>query len=235
MRWLPDIFRCLLCGQLCYFNDVNVPGSHCNHSGAPRVQLLSRSSVLVEWDGLPAGHYILECCHHDSGSWVTVGNGPIQGLSKVVHGLDSGEEYSFRVNSGHPSTPVIIPAQWGSSTWQQEQFLRRYVELEELGRGRFSVVRRARDRGTSQEVAVKQVLARRQSHNVTQAEYALMARLQHSNIVRALALFTNAPQPCMDTIVMELWVFIFIYLYGTYDHLHLHLLVHVIISKNALL
>jgi len=183
---------------------VTVPGSHCNHSGAPRAQLLSRSSVLVEWDGLPAGHYILECCHHDSGSWVTVGNGPIQGLSKVVHGLESGEEYSFRVNSGHPSTPVIIPAQWGSSTWQQEQFLRRYVELEELGRGRFSVVRRARDRGTSQEVAVKQVLARRQSHNVTQAEYALMARLQHSNIVRALALFTNAPQPCMDTIVMEL-------------------------------
>jgi hypothetical protein len=48
------------------------------------------------------------------------------------------------------------------------------------------------------------VVGRRQAHDVTQAEYALMARLQHSNIVRALALFENAPQHFMDTIVMEL-------------------------------
>jgi serine/threonine protein kinase len=121
-----------------------------------------------------------------------------------VDGLVLGEEHSFRVNSGPPSAPITVHAQPGSSTWQQEQFHRRYVELEELGHGRFSVVRRARDRVTAQEVAIKEVVGRRQMHDVTQAEYALMARLQHSNIVRALALFENAPQPSMDTIVMEL-------------------------------
>lgn len=187
-----------------YFSEVTVSGSSCNQNGVPSVQLLSGSSVLVQWDGIPGGQYILECCQNDSGVWITVGDGPVQGLSNVVDGLDSGEEYSFRVNLGPPSAPVIVQAETGCSTWQQEQFHRRYIELDELGRGRFSVVRRARDRVTAQEVAVKQVVCRRQSRDVTQAEYALMARLQHSNIVMALALFSSAPQPCMDTIVMEL-------------------------------
>jgi hypothetical protein len=158
----------------------------------------------VEWNGPPGGHYILECCRRGCGSWVAVGNGPIQGLSSVVDGLVLGEEYSFRVNSGPPSAPVTVHSQPGGSTWQQEQFHRRYIELEELGHGRFSVVRRARDRVTAQEVAIKEVMRRRQAHRVTQAECALMTRLQHTNIVRALALFENAPQPSMDTIVMEL-------------------------------
>jgi hypothetical protein len=194
----------LIYGHLYYFAEVTVSGSSFNQNDAPSVQLLSGSSVHVQWDGLPGEHYILECCRSDSGVWMTVGEGPVQGLSNVVDGLASGEEYSFRVNSGPPSAPVIVQAETGCSTWQQEQFHRRYIELDELGRGRFSVVRRARDRGTAQEVAVKQVMSRQQSHDVTQAEYALMARLQHSNIVRALALFSNAPQPSVDTIVMEL-------------------------------
>lgn len=194
----------MIYSQSHYFAEAAVPGAPCNQNGTPSVQPLSESSVLVQWDGIPGGPYTLECSRHDSGSWVTVGDGPVQGLSSVVDGLDPGEEYSFRVNSGPPSTPVTLQTQIGSSTWQQEQFHRRYIELEELGRGRFSVVKRARDRGTAQEVAIKQVMARQQSHDITQAEYALMARLQHSNIVRALALFDNAPQPCMDTIVMEL-------------------------------
>lgn len=173
-------------------------------NGAPSVQPLTGSSVLVQWDGVPSGHYSLECCQHDSGSWVTVGGGPIQGLSNVVEGLEPGEKYSFRINSGLPSTLVTLQEQPENSTWQQDQFHRRYIELEELGHGRFSIVKRARDRGTAQEVAIKQVVEKRQSLEVTQAEYSLMARLQHSNIVRALALFEGAPQPGLDTIVMEL-------------------------------
>ncbi|XP_021922834.1 triple functional domain protein-like isoform X3 [Zootermopsis nevadensis] len=181
-----------------------ITGSSYNQNSAPSVQLLSGSSVLVQWGGIPGTHHILECCRNDSGMWVTVGEGPIQGLSNVVDGLDCGVKYSFRVNSGPPSTPVIVQSRTSCSTWQQEQFHRRYMELDELGRGRFSVVRRARDRGTAQEVAVKQIVCKRQSRDVTQAEYTLMARLQHSNIVRALALFSNAPQLGVDTIVMEL-------------------------------
>ena len=176
----------------------------CSQHGVPIVQLLSGSGVLVQWEGVPNGHYMLECCQQNSGSWVVVGGGPVQGLSHVVEGLDPGEKYIFKVNSGPPSTPILIESQAGSSSWQQEQFRRRYVELEELGHGRFSVVKRARDRGTAQEVAVKQVVHKKQVPEVTQAEYTLMARLQHVNVVRALALFDSAPQPGMDSIVMEL-------------------------------
>ncbi|PSN40489.1 hypothetical protein C0J52_05229 [Blattella germanica] len=160
--------------------------------------------VLVQWEGVPSGHYMLECCHQDSGSWMVVGTGPVHGLSHVVEGLEPGEKYTFRVNAGPPSIPIVIQAQASCNSWHQEQFRRRYVELEELGHGRFSVVRRARDRGTAQEVAVKQVVCKKQPHDVTQAEYALIARLQHSNIVRALALFESAPHHGMDSIVMEL-------------------------------
>ena len=170
----------------------------------PTVQLLSGLGVLVQWEGVPSGHYMLECCRHNSSSWVVVGGGPVQGLSHVVEGLDPGDKYIFRVNAGPSSIPIIIQPKTGNSSWEEEQFRRRYVELEEMGHGRFCVVKRARDRGTGQEVAVKQVVCKKQSHEVTQAEYTLLAQLQHANIVRALALFNSAPQTGMDSIVMEL-------------------------------
>lgn len=78
------------------------------------------------------------------------------------------------------------------------------MELQEIDRGRFSVVRLAKDRGTGLEVALKQVSRRKQPHNITQAEYTLLASMQHLNIIRAMALFDNAPVPGVDTIVLEL-------------------------------
>nr|CAD7398873.1 unnamed protein product [Timema poppensis] len=145
---------------------------------------------------------------HQFGDWVPVGSTTkVQGLSHVVDGLTPGETYSFRVLSplyggakiaGLPSSPVATPLADAS------RFRHRYQELEELGLGRFAVVRKARDRGTSQEVAVKQVSCRRQCHSATHAEYSLMAQLHHVNVVRALALFDNAPQFGTDSIVIEL-------------------------------
>jgi len=106
--------------------------------------------------------------------------------------------------------PFVISGVFGHDNccrlfrWQQEQFRRRYSEIDVLGRGRFSVVRQARDRGTGQLVAAKQVSRSRQPLRVTQAEYSLLARLQHPNVARALALFESSPLPEIDTIVMEL-------------------------------
>lgn len=88
--------------------------------------------------------------------------------------------------------------------WEAEQFVSRYLELEELGHGRFARVRRAKDRGTGQEVALKQTCRLRQSRSLTRAEYDFLRSIRHSNIVRAFALFENAPQPGVDTIVLEL-------------------------------
>lgn len=92
------------------------------------------------------------------------------------------------------------------ANWAAEQFRKRYEELEELGRGRMGVVRAARDRSTGHVVAVKQVNRKLQAPEVTEAEYSLLATLRHSHLPQALALFTKAPNPNTDSIVMELLV-----------------------------
>ncbi|KAK6629330.1 hypothetical protein RUM43_003147 [Polyplax serrata] len=92
----------------------------------------------------------------------------------------------------------------GDANWEAEQFRKRYEELQELGRGRMSVVRAARDRSTGHVVAVKQVNRKFQTPEMTRAEYGLLATLRHSHLPQALALFTNAPNPTTDSIVMEL-------------------------------
>jgi len=136
--------------------------------------------------------------------------------------------FSFRLVSCHnlavslPTVAVSLPIA-DTLIWQQEQFNRRYIELEEIGRGRFSIVRLAKDRGnfllhflyiqgvinwvstgTNVQVALKQISRRKQAHHITQAEYGLLAKMEHPNIIRSLALFDNAPLPGIDTVVLEL-------------------------------
>lgn len=119
-----------------------------------------------------------------------------------------GTSYSFRIvgksgNATSPSAVITLPTDEGIS-WEAEQFIGRYLELDELGKGRFAIVRRARDRGTGHEVALKQTPRHKQSRSLTRSEYDLLASTHHANIVRAFALFENAPQPGVDTIVLEL-------------------------------
>ena len=74
----------------------------------------------------------------------------------------------------------------------------------QLGRGRFSVVRRCQEILTGQEVAVKFVNRRRRTRDQTRGEHSILARLRHSNIATAAGLFVT---PSSDAIVMDLWVF----------------------------
>ncbi|XP_076248755.1 trio Rho guanine nucleotide exchange factor isoform X3 [Calliopsis andreniformis] len=85
-----------------------------------------------------------------------------------------------------------------------KQFVERYVELEELGNGRFAKVCRARDTGSGREVALKQISRQKQSQSLTRAEYRLLENIRHENIIRAFCLFEDAPLPDTDTIVLEL-------------------------------
>ncbi|XP_066996303.2 kalirin [Anabrus simplex] len=195
-------------GNISTTASLSISDSTTNPPSPPLVQASTGTSVLLRWDGDANERYLLECCRHRFGDWMPVGNSSTaRGLSRVIEDLTPGETYSFRVvTSKHaslPSSPVTIPLA-DTGRWQQEQFQRRYTELEEVGHGRFATVRKARDRGTLQEVAVKQVYRKRQPQEITQAEYSLLARLQHCNIVRALALFENAPEPGTDSIIMEL-------------------------------
>lgn len=177
----------------------------------PAVQIISCSSVSLHWDSdTISSRYFVEYCKLGSAEWLSVNNNkPVSALSYVVEHLTPGETYSFRIISaetkliGLPSMAITLPVA-DSLRWQQEQFKRRYIELEEIGRGRFSVIRKAKDRGTGHEVALKQISRRKQPHKIIQAEYSLLASMQHANIIRAMALFDNAPEPGTDTIVLEL-------------------------------
>jgi serine/threonine protein kinase len=84
--------------------------------------------------------------------------------------------------------------------WQRD-FERRYIELEELGRGRFSVVRRCQEILTGNEVAVKFINRRKQIREETQKEFEILSILNHPNIVTATGLFLTATS---DAIVMKL-------------------------------
>lgn len=176
----------------------------------PSIQVVSCSSVHLTWESTAYDKFYLEYCRLGSGEWLSINGGRlIESKSYTIENLTPGETYSFRLIAAQnklislPSIAVTLPVA-DNLRWQQEQFKRRYVELEELDRGRFSIVKRAKDRGTQVEVALKQVTRRKQPHNITQAEYSLLAGIQHVNIIRGLALFDNAPHPGIDTIVLEL-------------------------------
>lgn len=83
------------------------------------------------------------------------------------------------------------------------QFSHRYAVLSELGRGRCAVVKLARDTGTGQLVASKQISRIVQSLVKTQSEYKIISAITHANVVKGLCLYQNAPHPGTDTIVME--------------------------------
>ncbi|EFA00236.2 Kalirin-like Protein [Tribolium castaneum] len=176
----------------------------------PQIQVLSCSSVLLEWESEFYHQFWIEYCQLGTGEWLSPNNNRVINSQRyTVENLIPGETYSFRIIAVQnklvslPSVAITLPVA-DNLKWQQEQFKNRYLELEEISRGRFSIVRRAKDRGTNLEVALKQVTRRRQSHHVTQAEYGLLAGMQHVNVIRAMALFDNAPQPGIDTIVLEL-------------------------------
>ncbi|KAL1516598.1 hypothetical protein ABEB36_000493 [Hypothenemus hampei] len=191
----------------------------------PQIQLLTSNSVVLQFD--QSGQFCVEYCKWGTTEWIPAKHQAVTGSdnSIIVDDLVAGETYSFRlVSLQHNTTslPTVVTVPIADTLlWQQEQLQRRYIELEDIGRGRFSIVRLAKDRGkfkaliltylygnstigTNVEVALKQVTRKKQPHHVTQAEYALLATIEHPNIIRSLALFDNAPHPGTDTIVLEL-------------------------------
>ena len=120
------------------------------------------------------------------GAWAEVRAGLADGLC-IVDSLLPGEVYSFRVVCSPPAGPPSLPpapsppltvplpdlplahpsplaapaAQLPDPAWQPD-FELQYIELEEVGRGRYSVVRRCQEILTGREVAVKFVNRRKQ-------------------------------------------------------------------------
>ncbi|XP_066586985.1 triple functional domain protein isoform X3 [Prorops nasuta] len=174
--------------------------------GSTWARVLGTSKIQIDWERQDLGICSIECRTMPFQNWVSVLE-DVRSPPAILE-LPPGSSYSFRVvskngNATSPSAVVTLPLDDGMG-WEAEQFISRYLELDELGKGRFAMVRRARDRGTGQEVALKQTPRHKQSRALTRAEYELLASTHHGNIVRAFALFENAPQPGVDTIVLEL-------------------------------
>lgn len=174
-------------------------------------RVLGSSRVEIDWERREIGSAScsVECRTLPSQQWVPVSRRTNE--PPAVLDVSPDASYSFRVvgDDGGITSPsaVVTPSQSeadGGAEWEAKQFVGRYLELDELGNGRFGTVRRARDRGTGQEVALKQTPRHKQLRSLTRAEYDLLASAHHTNIVRAFALFENAPRPGMDTIVLEL-------------------------------
>ena len=87
-----------------------------------------------------------------------------------------------------------------TAPWQTD-FERKFIELEDLGRGRFGVVRKCQEILTGTEVAVKFVHRKRQSRDATQKEHEILAGLSNPHLVHSRGLFVTATS---DAIVLNL-------------------------------
>ncbi|XP_069191995.1 triple functional domain protein isoform X3 [Procambarus clarkii] len=102
---------------------------------------------------------------------------------------------------------TLEKVQWRSG------FQRKYSVTHDLGRGRFSVVKRCQRQRDGREVAAKFVRRGRQEEKETEEEYLLLRRLRHPSFPRPYALYTATPK--FNILVMELvmglplldWVF----------------------------
>ncbi|XP_033224250.1 kalirin isoform X3 [Belonocnema kinseyi] len=210
-----EISRCRPSDSGVYQCNVQCENGSCSSSIALRItggsgttwaRVLDSSRIEVDWEDREVGKCSIEYRSLPSSKW-TLALEEVEGPPAFLD-LLPGTSYSFRVVGKNGITtsasPVVNLSLGDGTAWEAEQFVARYLELDELGKGRFAVVRRARDRGTGQEVALKQTPRRKQSRSRSRAEYDLLASTHHGNIVRAFALFENAPQPGIDTIVLEL-------------------------------
>ncbi|CAG7734745.1 unnamed protein product, partial [Allacma fusca] len=71
-------------------------------------------------------------------------------------------------------------------------FYKRYVELEDIDRGRFSVVRKCQEVSSGQELAVKFVHIKRWKKQLIMKEYQILSAISHPNVIQAHAFCETA-------------------------------------------
>nr|XP_049693167.1 kalirin isoform X3 [Helicoverpa armigera] len=170
--------------------------------GVPAVRAHPGGGLVVQWDEPAPAH--LDYCRVGEGEWRRATETPAAANTLALEELPAGQ-YSFRLicsRSGAPGPASGPAACGGGGAWQREQFARRYSVEEEIGRGRTARVLAARDTGTGQRVALKQVVAGRGADAVR--EYRLLSRSAHGAVARALALFAEVPRAGAHTLVLEL-------------------------------
>uniref|UniRef100_A0A4W5JIZ2 non-specific serine/threonine protein kinase n=1 Tax=Hucho hucho TaxID=62062 RepID=A0A4W5JIZ2_9TELE len=114
----------------------------------------------------------------------------------LTHKLSS----SFPVFDCIPPVCVVVSSDGVRVSWK-DNFESHYTEVAELGRGRFSVVKRCEHKSTKRTVAVKLVNKKLMKRDQVTQELSLLQRLQHTHLVTLLDTYET---PSSYALVMEM-------------------------------
>uniref|UniRef100_A0A8C7RB56 non-specific serine/threonine protein kinase n=1 Tax=Oncorhynchus mykiss TaxID=8022 RepID=A0A8C7RB56_ONCMY len=99
-----------------------------------------------------------------------------------------------------PPVCVVVSSDGVRVSWK-DNFESHYTEVAELGRGRFSVVKRCEHKSTKHTVAVKLVNKKLMKRDQVTQELSLLQRLQHTHLVTLLDTYET---PSSYALVMEM-------------------------------
>ncbi|XP_078716213.1 kalirin-like isoform X1 [Lampetra fluviatilis] len=193
-----------------------VPGA----PGRPVAQERSSSSVFLRWPApastgnCPISSYTVEYREEGMPGWQHVVTSTLETFL-LVEELSAGGQYQFRVSASNPwgisspsepSTFIALPSDPDASsdglrTVWKDNFDSTYAELAEIGRGRFSVVRRCLQKGSPREVAAKFVSKKLKRKEQVAHEAAVLRNLQHPQLPSLLDTYET---PSSFVLVLEL-------------------------------
>ncbi|XP_070303091.1 kalirin isoform X3 [Salvelinus sp. IW2-2015] len=185
----------------------------------PVAQEASSNAVIVHW--LPpassancaVSSYTVEYRQEDSLVWQESVVSTVDVCVKIED-LIPGGHYQFRVSASNPwgisppsepSNMVTLPS--GTSTYDgtgiqwKGNFESSFTEICEIGRGRFSVVRKCLNKASKKEVAVKYVTKKMQKKEQVAHEADILCHVQHPHLV---ALTDTYESPTSLMLVFEL-------------------------------
>ncbi|KAF1382923.1 hypothetical protein PFLUV_G00148860 [Perca fluviatilis] len=186
--------------------------------GRPVAQEASSTAVMIHWPPpaspahCAASSYTVEYRQEDSLLWQQVASSREECVQ--IDTLIPGGHYQFRVRAsnrwgvGPPSEPsnmVTLPTSNsgydGTGIQWKENFESTFSEICEIGRGRFSVVRKCLNKSTKKEVAVKFVSKKMQKKEQVAHEADVLRHVQHHQLV---ALSDTYESPTSLMLILEL-------------------------------
>lgn len=111
-------------------------------------------------------------------------------------GRSAGDENTSYPSSSNSPYGPLEEVKW------QSGFQKKYSVMHDLGKGRFSVVKRCQRVRDKREVASKFVRRGRQEQRLTEIEFLLLRSLRHPAFVRPYALYTATAK--FDILIMEM-------------------------------
>ncbi|XP_069080745.1 kalirin isoform X3 [Pleurodeles waltl] len=185
----------------------------------PIAQERSSTSVILRW--LPPSStgnctisgYTVEYREEGSPVWQQSVSSTLD-TYLVVEDLCPGGQYQFRVSASNPwgisvpsepsefaKLPDNDTATDGSTVLWKENFESAYIELQEIGRGRFSIVKKCIQKATKKDVAVKFISKKMKKKEQAAHEAALLQHLQHPQYI---TLHDTYESPMAYILVLEL-------------------------------